>query len=242
MFKRIFHTSVRIAAALLLSSMLAASPALAVTFTVNSIDDLPDTNPGSGTCHTSANTCTLRAAVMQANRSSGAGATIILPAGIYNLTIPASVPDGDFNGDLNLTPPPGGSPSAAIVITGAGAATTIIHGNKLDRVFHVYSGRTATISGVTIRNGYRFGAGQSGNGGGILNEGSLTLENAVVTNHAASNGGGGIYNTGVLTLRSTTLSQQQRTTRRRHRQPRRPPECHQQHDRPQYFRLRWRHF
>ena len=206
MFKRIFHASVCIAAALLLSSMLAASHAAAVTFTVNSTDDLPDTNPGSGTCHTSANTCTLRAAVMQANRSSGAGATIVLPAGIYNLTIPASVPDGDFNGDLNLTPPPSGSPNAVIAITGAGAATTIIHGNKLDRVFHVYSGRTATISGVTIRNGYRSGVGLDGVGGGILNQGSLTLENAIVTLHASSNGGGGIYSSGTLTLRSTTLS------------------------------------
>ena len=90
MLRRILCASACMTAVLVLSTMLAAFPALAVTFTVNSTDDLPDTNPASGTCHTAANTCTLRAAVMQANRSSGAGATIILPPGVYTLTIPAS--------------------------------------------------------------------------------------------------------------------------------------------------------
>ncbi len=182
-------------AVLVLSTMLAAFPALAVTFTVNSTDDLPDTNPASGTCHTTANTCTLRAAVMQANRSSGVGATIVLPPGVYLLKIPASASFGDdTNGDLNLTAPPSGSPLATISITGAGAATTIIDGNQLDRVFHVHPGRTATISGVAIRNGF---------GSGIINEGQLTVSDAVISLNTL----GGISNLATLAVINSTITQ-----------------------------------
>ena len=39
------------------------------TFTVNSTLDLPDDLTQPGTCHTAANSCTLRAAIMQANRA-----------------------------------------------------------------------------------------------------------------------------------------------------------------------------
>lgn len=42
-----------------------------VTFIVNSTLDQPDDLTMPGTCHTAANTCTLRAAIMQANRTSG---------------------------------------------------------------------------------------------------------------------------------------------------------------------------
>ncbi|MCA9872826.1 MAG: right-handed parallel beta-helix repeat-containing protein, partial [Anaerolineales bacterium] len=41
------------------------------TFTVNSSQDQSDTNPGDGVCHTSTNTCTLRAALEEANARTG---------------------------------------------------------------------------------------------------------------------------------------------------------------------------
>ena len=84
-----------------------AAPA-AVTFTVNSTLDHTDDLTVPGTCHTAANTCTLLAAVMQANWTSGAGATILLPSGTYALTIPAAGADGEENGDPNLTTPGSG--------------------------------------------------------------------------------------------------------------------------------------
>ncbi len=158
-----------------------------------------------GTCHTAANTCTLRAAVMQANRVVE-GATIILPSGIYKLTIPEAGPDSEENGDLNLTTPAIGTPF--ITIIGAGASTTIIDGGKLDSVFqrvlHVHPNRLAAISGVTIRNGYATGA--YGYGGGIYNEGLLTVSNAAISGNYSDNGGG-IYNRGTLTATNSTISQ-----------------------------------
>ena len=143
---------------------------------------------------------------MQANRTTGLGATILIPAGTYTLTIPFAGVDGEENGDLNLTTPGSGSP--VITITGAGAGVTIIDANHLDRVFHVHPDRGAAISDVTIRNGYL--AGANANGGGIYNEGSLTVSRAAISaNHVAVGQGGGINNAPLasLTLVNSTLSQ-----------------------------------
>lgn len=189
--------------------MLAAGSAGAVTFTVDSPLDEPDTLALPGTCRTASNKCTLRAAVMQASRTSGVGATIMLPAGTYVLTVPALPGDGESNGDLNLLSPASGSPPIAIV--GAGSAVTIIDGNQLARVFRVHGGRIASISGVTIRNGFVTGSGASGYGGGVLNEGTLDITNAVITLNQASTGGGisngiGNLNAGKLTLTNSVVS------------------------------------
>jgi hypothetical protein len=210
MVKNIFHPTVFMIVALLALVLLPvrvvfATPT-AVTFTVNSTLDQPDDLTIPGTCHTTANTCTLRAAVMQANRTSGIGATIILPSGVYTLTIPVAGADGEANGDLNLTTPGSGSPT--ITITGAGAGVTIIDANHLDRVFHVHPNRVAAISDVTIRNGYL--AGANADGGGIYNEGSLTVSRASISaNHVAVGQGGGINNAPLasLTLVDSILSQ-----------------------------------
>ena len=210
MLKNIFYPTVFMIVALLTLVLLQVRPVsaapTAVTFTVNSTFDQPDDLTIPGTCHTAANTCTLRAAVMQANRTSGIGATIILPSGVYALTIPVAGVDGEGNGDLNLTTPVSGSPT--ITITGAGAGITIIDANQIDRVFHVHPDRVAAISDVTIRNGYL--AGANADGGGIYNEGSLTVSRAAISaNHVAVGQGGGINNAPLssLTLQNITLSQ-----------------------------------
>ena len=161
----IFRRRVLTAGTLLMLAMFVATLA-AVTFTVNSILDQPDDLTIPGTCHTAAGTCTLRAAVMQANNSSVA-VTITVPPGAYTLTIKPQGANGDSRGDLNLTTPASGNP--VITIIGAGAATTIIDANQLDRVVHVHSDRTASISGVTLRNGFvPPGAAPADEGGGFL--------------------------------------------------------------------------
>jgi hypothetical protein len=175
-----------------------ASPSV-VTFTVNSILDQPDDLTIPGTCHTAAGTCTLRAAVMQANRTSGAGATIIIPSGIYTLTIPAAGTDGEENGDLDLTAPISGNP--VINIAGAGANTTVIDASQLDRVLMINPGCTVNISGVTIRNGFKPAAG----GGGITNMGTLWITSSTISGNQALTGGG-IENDFSLMLSNSTVS------------------------------------
>lgn len=57
-----------------------------VVFTVNTTADLIDDNVGDGLCHTSANKCSLRAALMQANHLTSAGLIVVsLPAGTFLL-------------------------------------------------------------------------------------------------------------------------------------------------------------
>lgn len=210
---RFFRQSLIVAVGLIaLASAAAQVPAAhaepaAVTFTVNSLLDQPDDLTTPGTCHTAANTCTLRAAIMQANRSSGVGVTIIVPAGTYVLTIPAVTgANGESNGDLNLTAPSGAG--TVIDIVGAGAALTIVDGNQLDRIFRVHGLRTASISGMTIRNGYAAPLTTPGSirlGGGIYNQGTLTLTGVVIRDNAAVEEGGGLCNDGSLTITGSTI-------------------------------------
>ena len=181
------------------TAVMLAPQAFAIqTFTVNSTLDQVDDNISDGVCHTAANTCTLRAAVMQANRTPTGGATIILPAGVYTLTRPPVNDDGDDSGDLNMTTPVNGS--GVISLVGAGASTTIIDANRIDRILHVGVSRTASVSGVTLRNGQVGGLP----GGGIRNKGALTIDHVIVTgNHGGD--GGGIYSSGTLTVQDSSL-------------------------------------
>jgi CSLREA domain-containing protein len=214
MLKNIIIRIVSITLALLLfmlpvASKIQAAPT-AVTFYVNSVLDEFDINLGDGICLTDSNLCTLRAALNEANRISGTGATIFLPSGIFKLTI---FPDyyGNENegeGDLDLISPLTGSPM--ITITGAGPGLTIIDANKISRAFHVYPGRVAAISNVTIRNGY-FAQGNvyGSDGGGIYNEGTLTVSNVTISANKVPGDGGGIYNgpKSYLIVENSTISQ-----------------------------------
>jgi hypothetical protein len=82
----------------------------------------------------------LRAAISAA----GAGDVIVLPACTIVLAGPANE-DANAGGDLDI--------SVELTIVGAGPAQTIIDGGGVDRVIHVLAGASATIVGLTIRNG-----------------------------------------------------------------------------------------
>lgn len=167
------------------------------TFTVNTTLDQPDTDPNDHVCQTSAGTCSLRAAIMQANYVTSTDVTIVVPAGTYTLTTPSVFYGGDDLSELTLATPASGSP--AITIVGAGASTTIIDGNGDNRVFSVGVARAATIREVTIRNGsWTWGAG-------IENAGTLTLDHVLVSGNAHALVGGGIDNRGNLTVRFSSI-------------------------------------
>lgn len=182
-----------------LAGLGAPAGLFALTFNVNSTADIIDANLGDGLCVAVGGGCTLRAAVMQANVAGGVGATIVLPAGTYLLYIPVLGSDGDWEGDLNLTTPASGNP--AIQIVGSGAATTIIDPDGLSRAFNVASGRTASISGVTIRNGFV----STGDGGAIRNAGVLVVSNSLLTLNSAFLGGA-IRSTGTLAVSNSVLT------------------------------------
>ncbi|MDJ0785739.1 MAG: choice-of-anchor Q domain-containing protein, partial [Myxococcota bacterium] len=160
---------------------------------VDSTADENDATPDNGTC-------TLREALIAANQnmpvdgcSSGFSGTdrIVLPAGTYALTLPGSGAEG---GDLVI--------DGDVEIEGVGALVTRIDAGALSRVLSVTDGTTAVITGVTLEGGRVFGAG-----GGVHNEGDLTLVGCEVRDNATTSFlgitdlGGGIYNGTIATLR-----------------------------------------
>lgn len=199
--KRAAHFSVYLQCALFVLCVVPAANVRAdLTFAVNTGADRSDDDTGDGVCHTTANNCSLRAAIMEANHMLGPGvARINVPVGSYLLTRPLSGANGDDSGDLNLTQP--NSAGQFIAIVGAGASTTIIDGNQLDRLFEIAAGRDASISGVTVRNGRSFGRG-----GGIRNSGMLTITNCVIEENQAGQEGGGISNENALTILGSTIA------------------------------------
>ncbi len=89
----------------------------------------------------------------------------------------------------------------SVTINGAGADVLAVDGHATSSVFQIGSGKTVTISDLTIRNG-------EGNfGGGILNGGGATL---TITDSTLSGNiggfGGGIFNTGTLAIVNCTVS------------------------------------
>jgi CSLREA domain-containing protein len=177
-------------------TLLVAAEAEAA-FRVNSVEDAPDVAPGDGVCATAVGTCTLRAAVMEANAHVGTD-HIILPAGVYNLTTPVGPYDSAEFGDLDVW--------ASLDIRGAGPDVTVIDGGRHDRVFDIGDYPKAVrfrLRGVTVRNGYA----PASLGGGIeVYFADARLTDCVVTGNEALLGGGIDVLAGRLTLSDTTVS------------------------------------
>ena len=80
-----------LAAALSVVAVLALAPdraAAALPIAVNDTTDRPDRSIGNGVCATAAGTCTLRAAIQEANALLGQD-TITLPPGTFELENPS---------------------------------------------------------------------------------------------------------------------------------------------------------
>jgi hypothetical protein len=143
--------------------------------------------------------------------TNGQENTIRLEVGTYTLTTVDNNTDG-----------PNGLPSitSALVITGAGATTTIIerapNTPPLDtpelRLLHVAATGRLTLARLTLQGGFlgfHFPFPSPEHGGGILNRGTLTLTNCSLTDNDAEfydGRGGGIYNTGTVSIAKSTLA------------------------------------
>jgi uncharacterized repeat protein (TIGR01451 family)/CSLREA domain-containing protein len=175
-----------------------ATPLAALTFNVDTTADTPDANTADGVCADGGGNCSLRAAVMQSNASSGSD-TINLPAGTYSLTIGSASSDLDASvGDLDLS-------SGGVSFVGASADTTIIDASGIShRIFQIpvdlfFSG-SVSFSDLTLQGGNSSGVG----GGAAIDAGSrfaasLNLTRVVVT----SNTGG----SAIRTLTDTVINE-----------------------------------
>ncbi|MEM9175485.1 MAG: CSLREA domain-containing protein [Myxococcota bacterium] len=170
------------------------------SFVVDETVDAVDANPGDGVCETAGGTCSLRAAVQEANADSD-WSEILLPAGMYGLTLAGAGEELAASGDLDLR--------ADVIVRGAGRDTTLVDANGLDRVFDVplvpqTGGAIVHLHDLTLRGGSATGSGDE-QGGGILNWGRLEVARGLVTDNE-SGGGGGIMNHGALVLNDTIVS------------------------------------
>jgi uncharacterized delta-60 repeat protein len=90
----------------------------------------------------------------------------------------------------------------SINIVGPGASLLTLSGDGTNRVLHITTNATVSISGLTIANGI------SAYGGGILNEGTLRVSECLIAFNQASalsGFGGGIYSSGTLTVSSSAF-------------------------------------
>jgi predicted outer membrane repeat protein len=147
---------------------------------VYTVNLLSDTGMGSG------NEGDLRYCITQANANADASNAIVFQRGL--------------SGTISLQ---GAEPTItkALTIKGPGAALITIDGGSLYQVFHVAPSVAATFSAVTVADGKAMGSG-----GGVLNEGDLTLSGCVFAANAASVDGGAVMNESLLTVRGCTFT------------------------------------
>jgi hypothetical protein len=141
-------------------------------------------------------------AINMAN-ANGQANTITLKAGTYTLTAVDNNTDG-----------PNGLPAitSELTIKGTSAATSILERDTSAptfRILNVAAAGTLTLQGLTLRNGstsFPISPVQpSGWGGGIFNNGTLTLIDCILTGNRAVNGGGLSNDTGTMTITHTTF-------------------------------------
>lgn len=177
--------------ATLLAASTAAFPATAAVYTVNDNADATDTNAADGVCLSTLGTCTLRAAIVQANQNPGPD-VVELPAGVYSMSLGAPFEDAGHQGDFDITD--------SLTIAGDGIVSTVVDAQHLDRVFDIHPGTgTVTFEWMTIRHG---DLAQYANpdkaepndvliGGGIRALGEeVILDGVLLTRNDAGHGGG----------------------------------------------------
>jgi CSLREA domain-containing protein len=162
---------------------------------VTVMEDGRDADPGDGACDTGGGDCTLRAAIQEANARAGLQ-IVRLGEGAYLLTLNGMSDDEGLSGDFDLL--------EDVIVRGGDSARTWVDGQTVDRVFHVHPGVAATLANLTVQQGMVMG----GDGGGVLNEGMLQVERAMVNVCSADGRGGGIFNAplATLTLNGSTVA------------------------------------
>jgi len=184
------------------SIIFITNPVLANASTLNLTVNTTADGVHPGACASgTANQCTVREAVIEANANAGTD-NITVPAGTYTLTLPKVA--GDYSGNhgaLYITD--------SVNITGAGQASTIIEAgtnatNGVDMVMSVnedinpLSNASANISNLTLKFGRNTGThGNDGDGGcmefdtGTSGNAQLTLDHVTLDSCSTTQGEGG---------------------------------------------------
>jgi CSLREA domain-containing protein len=170
--------------ALLLGFVL-ANPAMAAIIPVNTTEDLPIPANNSN--------CSLREAI-EAIRTA-AQVDLCPAAGTDENTIDLAAITGTISLSAELV-----IDNRDVTIIGPGARNLTISGNDVVGVVRVRAAKDLILKGVTIARGRR------DDGGGITNNGQLTVEETSFVANFAQNDGGAIVNNGTMTVLNSTFS------------------------------------
>jgi CSLREA domain-containing protein len=180
--------------ALGLALLVLSMPASALEFIVNSQADVPDEFPGNGQCSPVGgvgSTCTLRAAIMEANQHPGPH-VIFLPSGSYTLSNSGADEDAAVTGDLDI--------HRQITIANFTNDPPLIWGNFSDRVFDIHAGGSLTLINVQVAGGMANTATTRHGGAFRVAAGTtLHLQQTSVSANVA-NLGGAIYSDGSVLI------------------------------------------
>ncbi|HEX3143816.1 MAG TPA: choice-of-anchor Q domain-containing protein [Pyrinomonadaceae bacterium] len=190
------------------------------TFTVTSTTDVDnpgnsnhDAVPGDGFCDNGNGVCTLRAAIEEANQTNAACGPVTINFKVSGtITLTALLPSLQHD----------------VIINGPGAGILRVSGNNVQtQIFKIDSTFTVQINGLSMQlaNGNNQGGGIQNNGnltltdcnvsnnhaakaGGIQNNAgaTLTISGCTISHNVSTTGGGGIQNTGSLTLINSVLA------------------------------------
>jgi predicted outer membrane repeat protein len=193
-------------------ALLPDSPAINAATCLQSTDQrgLPRPDPGDTVCDSGAVEVQLSTTSPTPTPTPAADNTVaVCDEPTLRRVIAAAVPGSTVtfacSGAITLTND-GGGPiilSKNLTIDGSGQAVTISGGHSV-QVFVVNAGASVGLNSITIADGH------ATNGGGIDNEGALTVTNSTLTGNSAASVGGGIcdcnYNGGTLTITNSTFS------------------------------------
>jgi CSLREA domain-containing protein len=156
-------------------------------FVVTKTDDTND-----GTCDAD---CSLREAVAAANANPDTN------------TISFAIPLSDSGCNSGFGPCTitlGGTELAITesvnIDNSSSGESVIVDANHLSRVFNVSSGKAVSIKDLTVSGGSK------DLGGGILNNGALTITGSTISDNMATSHGGGIYSNGALVATNSTVT------------------------------------
>lgn len=180
-----YMASVLLMALTLVLGLLVAQPPQTAQAAALTVDNTTDGNDGS--C--SDGDCSLREAIAAA----AGGDTITFAAGLSGGTIVLGS-TLTLARDVTID---GSALASAITVSGPGASCTTCF-----RVFYVNTGVTATLNRLTIADGKANGD----YGGGVYNQGTLTVTNSTLSGNTAGYGSGGIHNDGTLTVTNSSFS------------------------------------
>ena len=203
-----------LAVATCIFSLALPSRAMATNIVVNSLEDTVVSGDG---------VCTLREAILNAERDSHAGSTDCAAGGGAD-TITFSL-----SGTISLGSSLGISSPGGLTIDGGGRITTSGGEISVDPAgvltltsltvangSGIFNGGTMAISHSTVSGHFRGASGLNGvsdRGGGISNSGTMTISHSTVSNNGFGTGrfgggplGGGIHNRGTLTISTSTVS------------------------------------